>query len=41
VGEFYKVRIINIRKYDYIGELLWKWIYLIKLQWLEYSLFLF
>jgi ribosomal protein S12 methylthiotransferase len=22
VGEFYKVRIINIRKYDYIGELL-------------------
>lgn len=28
VGGFYKVKLVKIKKYDYIGEKLWKWIYL-------------
>jgi len=28
IGEFYKVKLVKLKKYDYIGEILWKWIYL-------------
>jgi len=31
VGGFYKVKLVKIKKYDFIGEKLWKWIYLINL----------